>query len=234
MLEMLIRLLSELIFLSGYIGSGGAFPKKLSPKEEGQYIAALKNGDMSARNALIEHNLRLVAHIVKKYSSESNADDMISVGIIGLIKGINTFNPEKNSKLSAYASRCIENEILMTLRSSKKLSNEISLEESLGVDGEGNSMTLADILPAENGDIIEDISRKTEIKQLYAAMKRVLKKSEYDILCSRYGLGGTRRRTQQEIADEAGISRSYVSRIEKAALNKLARELGQSSEPTVH
>lgn len=224
MFELLFRLIHELMFLAGYVGNSNAFPKKLSAEEERRYLELFKNGDMEARNMLVEHNLRLVAHIAKKYSNEYNADDLISVGIIGLIKGINTFNPEKNSKLAAYISRCIDNEILMFLRSTKKLSNEISLDESIGTDKDGNALTIADIIPAENEDIVESISVKNDIKKLYGIMEKVLKRSEIDIIIKRYGLGGAERRTQKEVAAELGISRSYVSRIEKKALKKLAEE----------
>lgn len=146
------------------------------------------------------------------------------MGIIGLIKGINTFKPEKNNKLAAYISRCIDNEILMFLRSTKKISNETSLDEAIGTDKDGNALTIADIIPAENEDIIEAISVKNDIKKLYRIMERVLKKSEIDIIIKRYGLGGIQRKTQREVAAELGISRSYVSRIEKKALKKLAEE----------
>lgn len=224
MLELLFRLIHELMFLTGYVGNSNAFPKKLSPEEEKKYLELFEKGDMEARNILVEHNLRLVAHIAKKYSNEYNADDLISVGIIGLIKGINTFKPEKNNKLAAYISRCIDNEILMFLRSTKKISNETSLDEAIGTDKDGNALTIADIIPAENEDIIEAISVKNDIKKLYRIMERVLKKSEIDIIIKRYGLGGIQRKTQREVAAELGISRSYVSRIEKKALKKLAEE----------
>lgn len=224
MFELLFRLVHELMFLAGYVGNSNAFPKQLSAEEEKKYLELFKNGDMDARNTLVEHNLRLVAHIAKKYSNEYNADDLISVGIIGLIKGINTFNPKKNTKIAAYISRCIDNEILMFLRSTKKLSNEVSLDESIGTDKDGNNLTIADIIPAENGDIVEDLSVKTDIKKLYKVMGKALKKSEADIIIWRYGLGGIKKKTQKDVADILGISRSYVSRIEKKALKKLAEE----------
>ncbi len=224
MFEFLIQLLHELMFLTGYIGGGNAFPKQLSAEEEKKYLDLYAKGDINARNILIEHNLRLVAHITKKYSNDSNADDLISVGIVGLIKGINTFNPEKNAKLAAYISRCIENEVLMHLRSSKKLSNEISLDECIGTDKEGNALTFADILPSDSSDIVDEIAVKMDIKKLYHIMGKVLKRNEMDIIIWRYGLTGKKRLTQQEVADILGISRSYVSRIEKKAIKKLADE----------
>ena len=180
---------------------------------------------MNAKNILIEHNLRLVAHITRKYSNDSNSEDLISIGIIGLIKGINTFNHQKNRKLSAYISRCIENEILMHLRSSKKLSNEVSLDETIGTDKEGNNLTFADILPADGGDIIEELSLKMTSSTLYKAIDKVLNNVERDIIIWRYGLYGNTRLAQREVAKKLNISRSYVSRIEKRALNKLAEEL---------
>ncbi len=225
MLELLLKLVHELMFLAGYVGNSNAFPRQLSSEEEKKYLELFAAGDMNARNILVEHNLRLVVHITKKYSNEYNADDLISVGIIGLIKGINTFNPKKNSKIAAYISRCIENEVLMFLRSTKKQGNEVSLDESIGCDKDGNTLTIADIIPAENGDIVEEISIKTDIKKLYKVMGKVLKKNEIDIISWRYGLGGRKRKTQKEIASILGISRSYVSRIEKKAVKKLAEEL---------
>ena len=224
MFELLFRLIHELMFLAGYVGNSNAFPKQLSAEEEKKYLDLFKKGDMNARNILVEHNLRLVAHITKKYSNDYNADDLISIGIIGLIKGIDTFNPKKNTKMAAYISRCIENEVLMFLRSTKKLSNEVSLDESIGTDKDGNALTIADVIPAENTDIVEKISVKTDIKKLYKVMGKVLKKSEADILVWRYGLGGTKKKTQKEISKILGISRSYVSRIEKKALKKIAAE----------
>lgn len=221
MLELLMHLLHELMFLTGYIG-GSSFPKQLTPEEEKEYLEKFKNGDMNARNILVERNLRLVAHIAKKYSNEANNEDLISVGIIGLIKGINTFNPEKSPRLSSYAARCIENEVLMVLRGAKKYNNEVSLDERIGTDKEGNALTFADIIPAETADIVDELTTKADIKKLYKVMGRVLKKNEYDIIVWRYGLGRKKRLTQQEVADILGISRSYVSRIEKKAIKKLA------------
>ena len=221
MFALLWNMIQDFLFLAGYVGGNNAFPKQLSPEEERLYVERYQQGDLEAKNMLIEHNLRLVAHIAKKYSNESNMDDLISIGIIGLIKGINTFNPEKNSKLATYIARCIENEVLMVLRSSKKLSSEISLDECIGTDKEGNNMTFSDILPADAVDVIDEISTKMDIQKLYRAMEKTLKKSEIDILNWRYGLNNTKKKTQKEIADILGISRSYVSRIEKRALKKL-------------
>lgn len=225
MLELLMRLFEQIMFLTGFVGGNAAFPKALSAEEERKYLEMYAGGDINAKNILIEHNLRLVAHITRKYSSESNSEDLISIGIIGLIKGINTFNHQKNRKLSAYISRCIENEILMHLRSSKKLSNEVSLDETIGTDKEGNSLTFADILPSDGGDIIENLSLKMTSASLYKAIDKVLNNVEKDIIVWRYGLYGNERLAQREVATKLNISRSYVSRIEKRALNKLANEL---------
>ena len=221
MFSMLLNLIQELMFFAGYVGSGNAFPKKLTKDEEEKYLELYRNGDVSAKNILIEHNLRLVAHIAKKYGNDGNLDDLISVGIIGLIKGINTFSAEKNSKLVTYISRCIENEILMVLRSSKKQQNEVSLDEPIGVDKEGNNMTFSDILPSDSRDIVEEISLKVDIKRLYECVKEVLNENEIKIISWRYGLDNKKRKTQKEVAEILGISRSYVSRIEKKAIKKL-------------
>ena len=222
MFELILRLIQEFMFLAGYIGGGNSFPKQLSKEEEQKYLMLYEKGDMNAKNILIEHNLRLVAHITKKYSNEYNAEDLISVGIIGLIKGINTFSLKKNTRLAAYISRCIENEVLMFLRSTKKLANEVSLDECIGSDKDGNALTIADIIPADGVDLVEELSTRGEIKKLYRVMDEVLKKNEIDIITWRYGLKGQKKRTQKEIAKALGISRSYVSRIEKRAIKKLA------------
>lgn len=215
------------LLLTGYVSSGGAFPKSLTREEEDKYIDLyINHNDEKAKNILIERNLRLVAHIAKKYSDDRNSEDIISIGTIGLIKGINTYRPEKAKKLSSYISRCAENEILMYLRATKKLGSEVSIDESIGTDREGNSMTLADILTSEDEEISEQIMRKLDTRRLYNAIMHVLSPDEEKIMLWRYGLGGIKKRTQQEIADELGISRSYVSRIEKKCVQKLAKELG--------
>lgn len=224
MFELIWNMLQNFLFIAGYVGGGTAFPKQLSPEEEQMYLGRYQAGDTEAKNILIEHNLRLVAHIAKKYSNESNADDLISIGIIGLIKGINTFNPEKNPRLATYIARCIENEVLMVLRANRKLNSEISLDECIGTDKEGNSMTFSDILAADLPDVADEISTKMDIQKLYQAMEKRLGENEINILNWRYGLHNTEKKTQKEIADILGISRSYVSRIEKRALNKLRQE----------
>lgn len=220
----LMALFEKLLFFVGYIGGGGSFPKPLSREEEHRYTELLKQGDESARNVLIEHNLRLVAHIAKKYGNENNFDDLVSIGTIGLIKGINTFDAEKNPRLASYIARCIENEILMTLRASKRLSAEVSLDETIGCDSEGNNMTLSDTLAVEGADVEDEVSFKLDSRRLYSAIETELSPSEQQIIRWRYGLGNKKRKTQQEVSDILGISRSYVSRIEKKAIRKLKKK----------
>lgn len=219
----LLALIEKLLFFVGYIGGGGSFPKPLSAEEERKYTELLKNGDETARKVLIEHNLRLVAHIAKKYGNENNFDDLVSIGTIGLIKGINTFDASKNSRLAAYIARCIENEILMTMRQSKRLSAEISLDETIGCDSEGNNMTLSDTLAVEGVDVEDEVSYKLDAAKLYDAVDSELTPSEQQIIKWRYGLCGGKRKTQQEVSEILGISRSYVSRIEKKAIKKLKK-----------
>ena len=222
---MILEWIQTILVLAGYVGGSAAFPEALAPEEEKKYIDLYMQGDEKAKNTLIEHNLRLVAHIAKKYSDEKNSEDLISIGTIGLIKGINTFNPQKAKKLSTYIARCVENEVLMYLRSSKRLSNEISIDESIGTDKEGNNMTFSDILTADETDIADTVFKKMETKKLYSAIKNVLTPDEINIICWRYGLNNTKRKTQREIAEIMGISRSYISRIEKRCVEKLANEL---------
>lgn len=198
------------------------FPMPLTPEEERYYLERYREGDGEARQILIERNMRLVAHLVKKYySADRDMEDLISVGTIGLIKAVNTFNTDKNNRLAAYASKCVENELLMLFRSEKKKARESSLYEPLGTDGEGNSVRLLDIIECEDMDILERVDMEEKTKKLYELMKTLLTERERKIVCLRYGLAGTREVTQREIADAMGISRSYVSRLEKKALKKL-------------
>ena len=223
------RLLLDVLFFSGYIYNNNVFPPPLSSDDEKKYIEMMSNGDSNARKKLIEHNIRLVAHIAKKYGEEKNIEEYISIGTIGLIKGIDTYNPQKNIKLSPYISRCIENEILMVLRSNKKRQNDISIDDSIGIDKDGNALTLADIIPSDNLDINDEIWKKLETEKLYLAIKKTLTSNEKLIISYRYGLNGEKRKTQMEIANELGISRSYVSRIEKKCLKKLFNEINNIS-----
>lgn len=224
MLDAVFEWLRSVVLMAGYVSGSAAFPKPLSAEEERKYLALLAEGDTNAKNILIEHNLRLVAHITKKYGDENNSEDLISIGTIGLIKGINTFSPDKNKKLSSYIARCIENEVLMYLRAAKRRKAEVYMDDGIGTDSDGNNMTLADILAGDDEDIADTVSDSLEAQKLYRTMRRVLTDAEYKIIFRRYGLCGTRRMTQREIADELGISRSYVSRIEKKCLQKLADE----------
>ena len=186
----------------------------------------MKNGDDEAKNILIERNLRLVAHVSKKYASTNiEQDDLISIGTIGLIKGINSFDSSKNIKLATYAARCIENEILMFLRSSKKTKAEVFLNEPIGKDKDDNEVTLLEVLETDDRSIEEEIDIKLKIKKLYEKMKEVLKERERTILELRFGLNGSKPKTQNEIANMMGISRSYVSRIETKAIGKLSKEI---------
>lgn len=199
-----------------------SFPKPLSTKEEAEYLLRCKAGDKEARNILIEHNLRLVAHIVKKYSmTDKETDDLISIGTIGLIKAIDTFDEEKGIRLATYASRCIDNELLMMLRSNKRLNKEVYLYDPIGSDREGNEINLLDIIEETDTDVAENIVLEEDIKKLYKVIGKVLTDREREIIFLRYGLVGQREVTQREIAKKLGISRSYVSRIEKKALKKL-------------
>ena len=198
------------------------FQKPLSAREEEAYLRKYSLGDRNARNVLIEHNLRLVAHIVKKYQgSENDIDDMISIGTIGLIKAISTFDPSKGNRLATYAARCIENELLMMFRSKKKTSREVSLYEPIGMDKEGNEIHLLDIIESNNPEACDTCALKEDIALLYSLMKHQLSQQEYLVLKLRYGLHGEQEHTQKIIANRLGISRSYVSRIEKNAISKL-------------
>ena len=199
-----------------------SFPIPLSTKEEQLYIRLYKNGDREAREILIERNLRLVAHIVKKYNTnERDIDDLISIGTIGLIKAIDTFDTEKGIRLATYASRCIENELLMMLRNSKKQAKDVYLYEPIGADKEGNEINLLDIIESVDEDVVETMEFTENVKKLYLYLDDILSAREKEIIVLRYGLYGDKEVTQREIADMLGISRSYVSRIEKKALKKL-------------
>lgn len=205
--------------------STGSFPKPLSAKEEREYLKRCREGDLEARNLLIEHNLRLVAHVIKKYYTATNdQDDLISIGTIGLIKGINTFRESKGTRLATYAARCIENEILMHFRAQKKQASEVSLSETIETDKEGNGLALMDIISADNSEM-EHVDILDTEQKLRRLVRDVLDPREREIIILRYGLGDVDPLTQREIAARCNISRSYVSRIEKKALLKLREEL---------
>ncbi len=214
----------------GYVSNVNSFPQPLNSEEEMYYVEAYKNGNEEARNVLIERNLRLVAHIVKKYGSCGNdSDDLISIGTIGLIKAISTFNMDKGTRLATYAARCIENEILMQIRATKKIQNEVSLQDPIGVDKEGNEITLIDLISNDSESVVDEVELKMQVKKLYSKMKATLKSREKVVLELRYGLQNGTSKTQREIAKMLGISRSYVSRIEKKAIKKLSKELKPDS-----
>ena len=218
--------LKSAVFVIGYIQGGNLFPEPLTQEEEKNCLEQMKKGDEEARNILIERNLRLVAHVAKKYSTTKvEQDDLISIGTIGLIKGINSFSIEKGSKLSTYVSRCIDNEILMHLRATKKLGAEVYLNEPIGKDKDDNVVTLQEVIENDERAIEDEVDIKMKIKLLYQKMKEILKDREKTILELRFGLGGHKPKTQNEIAKSMGISRSYVSRIETKAISKLSKEM---------
>lgn len=226
---LMAQTIKDIIFLFGYIQSTNSFPQPLTAEEEQYYLERYKLGDEDAKNILVERNLRLVAHIVKKYSSGKDNDDLISIGTIGLIKAIVTYKGERGTRLATYAARCIENEILMTIRASKKIRSEVSIHEPIGVDREGNEISLIDILGSDGDAILDKVELKIQIKKLYQKMEGILKEREKLILELRYGLINGVCKTQREIAEMLGISRSYVSRIEKRAIRKLYKELCNGS-----
>lgn len=220
----LISLLIKEIFLFVSYVKNNAFPQPLSEGEEEEALRLLEKGDLEARNRLIEHNLRLVAHIVKKFDNTGeDSEDLISIGTIGLIKAIESFHPEKGTKLATYAARCVENEILMHLRSLKKSKKDVSLHDPIGTDKEGNEITLIDILGTESDEVVERVQFKIQKSKVYQHL-HVLDEREKEVIINRFGLIDEKEKTQREIAKELGISRSYVSRIEKRALMKLYNE----------
>ncbi len=229
MLEFLVGFgIINLIFFALHVTNRGSFPRPLTPQEEQEAIIKMEQGDKQAKEKLILHNLRLVAHIVKKYyGTAKEQEDLISIGTIGLIKGINTFNSEKNIKLATYASRCIENEILMSLRANKKTAQDVLFNEPIDFDNEGNPLTLLDII-AEEDNLVEQIDLKIKGERLLHYVNTLLTPKEKYIIYKRYGLDGGDEQTQLEISKELGISRSYVSRIEKKALQKMKNAYNQT------
>ena len=224
MLKKLFKLLFKDFYIFSLAYSNNIFPDPLSKEEEEKYIIEAKNGDINARNKLIEHNLRLVAHIVKKYDHKTDdSDDLISIGTIGLIKGIDSYTENKGTRLTTYCARCIENEILMFFRSDKKNSKNVSINESIGFDKDGNEITFLDILTTPKPDFALDIHKNNNIQELKKYF-HILNNREKEIIIKRYGLNNTKELTQKEIASLLNISRSYVSRIEKRALTKILKE----------
>lgn len=199
-----------------------AFPQPLSAREEREYLERYRNGDPEARAELIHRNMRLVAHVIKKYqNSEYEMEDLLSVGTIGLIKAVNTFNIDKGSRLATYAAKCVENEVLMMFRAGKKFSKEVSIYDPIGTDKDGEAVSLMDVLEVDGKDAVDQIILKQDVEQLYKAFEQNLKDTEKTVIRMRYGLFGSKEHTQREVADVLGISRSYVSRIEKKAVEKL-------------
>ena len=218
--ETIGQFMSKLMLFHGYVNEFSGFPNPLTKQEEDNYIDKMLSGDENARELLIKHNLRLVAHVCKKYNGAAEADELLSVGSIGLIKGIDSFKKDKGSQLSTYVSRCIENEVLMLLRANKKHKICVSIEETIGVDKDGSKMSLKDIIPQnqeDDPDVI--VEKKVLIEEIKHSMKQLLSKREYEIICLRYGILDGVERTQQEVADLMNISRSYISRIETKALD---------------
>ena len=225
-LESLLALLKNLIIFSSYVTEKSSFPKPLSKEKEKVYLEKSAQGDKEAKEILVKHNLRLVAHIAKKYSNYGDNDELISIGSIGLIKAIESFKPDKGTQLATYASRCIENEILMTMRTSKKHRSNVSLNEPIGVDKDGNELVIMDML-CDDCSVIEDVENSIMMEKLLRITKAVLDEREYEIIRLRYGLGGCGALTQREVAKKFDISRSNVSRIEKKALEKIKRSVNK-------
>ena len=214
-------IVAKLVFFCSGVG-GDSFPKPLTAEEEEKYLAAFREkGDKKSRDILIKHNLRLVAHIAKKYQGAEDTDDLISVGSIGLIKAINTFDPSKGTQLATYTARCIENEILMLLRSNKKYKNNVSIYDSVGVDKDGNELTILDLIAEKEDGVLAKVENKLIKDKFIEIMEKCLSQREYKILSLRYGLKGGRPLTQRETAKLLKISRSYVSRIEKKSIEKI-------------
>ena len=233
MLSAALLIFANTLLFSLRLSGGGTFPKPLSAAEERLWLERFAQGDPEARNVLIERNLRLVAHIIKKYYTQSaDQEDLISIGTIGLIKGISSFKPERGARLATYAAKCIENEILMYFRSQKKTQGEVSLSDTIDTDKEGNSLELLDVVGVDD-TMLDDIHDRDSALRLRQLVRDCLTARESEIIRLRYGLGGTVPLTQREIAASFGISRSYVSRIEKRALEKLRREFQEEDPPQV-
>lgn len=224
-LDFIWSLLGRIVFFTGAIGSKSSFPKPLSKEEEERYLERVAKGDKEARDILVKHNMRLVAHIVKKYSGAAETDDLISVGSIGLIKAIGSYKAGKGTTLATYTARCIENEILMLIRANRKHKNTLSLSEPVGMDKDGNELTLMDLLFEKEDCVFEAVERSVKREKLLKQIRKILSEREYTILCLRYALKGGIPLPQREVANVLKISRSYISRIEKHAIEKLKNKL---------
>ena len=225
-LENLLTLLKNLIIFSSYMTEKSSFPKPLSKEKEQEYLVLSAKGNKDAKEILVKHNLRLVAHIAKKYANYGDNDELISIGSIGLIKAVESFKSDKGTSLATYASRCIENEILMTMRTTKKHRSNVSLNEPIGVDKDGNELVIMDMLESDQ-NVIEDVENSIMMEKLTAITKSVLDKREYEIIKMRYGLENAGALTEREVAKKFNISRSYVSRIEKKALEKIKKSVNK-------
>ena len=225
LLELIWTILGKIVFFTGAIGAKSSYPKPLSKEEEERCLALIAKGDVEAKNKLVRHNMRLVAHIVKKYAGAAETDDLISVGSIGLIKAIGTYKPAKGTTLATYTARCIENEILMLIRANKKHKSVVSLSEPVGTDKDGNELTLMDLLFEKEDCVFETVERSVQRERLVSELKRILTDREYTIICLRYALKGGIPLPQREVANVLKISRSYISRIEKRAIEKLRAHL---------
>ena len=224
-LDFIWSLLGKLVFFTGSIGSKNSYPKPLSKEDEEKYLALASQGDKSARDILVKHNMRLVAHIVKKYTGAAETDDLISVGSIGLIKAIGSYQAGHGTTLATYTARCIENEILMLIRANKKHKNMLSLSDPVGMDKDGNELTLMDLLFEKEDCVFEEVERTVKREKLLQQIRKLLSDREYTILCLRYALKGGIPLPQREVANVLKISRSYISRIEKRAIEKLRARL---------
>lgn len=224
-LDFLWLILGKIVFFTGAIGNKNSFPKPLSKEEEERYLALAAKGDQSAKDTLVKHNMRLVAHIAKKYAGAAETDDLLSVGSIGLIKAIGTYHAGRGTTLATYTARCIENEILMLIRANKKHKNNLSLSDPVGTDKDGNELTLMDLLFEKEDCVFEQVERLVQREKLIEQIKKILSDREFTILCLRYALKGGIPLPQREVANVLKISRSYISRIEKHAIEKLRAKL---------